>query len=127
MSWEILMPRLLLFPLILGLAFPPASSAQPISVDIKHDAPVLALAWSSDGKRLASADQGGIIRIIEFPSGKELLKIDAGAAVSGVVFSPDAKLLGIKSGGVDGPLSVWDLEGPKKLKQLAFKGYTCNL
>lgn len=102
------------------------SMAQPPTVEVKQEAAVYAVAWSADGKRLASAGENGNIRITEFPSGKELSVLTEGTLVTGLVFSADGKLLGAKSGAQDGPLSVWDLETQKKLKQLAFKGYACN-
>ncbi|MFO0965492.1 MAG: hypothetical protein U0793_07885 [Gemmataceae bacterium] len=102
------------------------AAGQASSLEIKHEGAVFALAWSTDGKRLASAGQGGVIRVTEFPSGKEVTQLKAGAVVTGLAFAPDGKKLGVKSGELDGPLSVWDLETGRKLKQLAFKGYACN-
>src|SRR4051812_22340767 len=102
------------FTLILILVFASTSAAQPL-VEMKQDTGIGALAWSADGKRLASAWEDGTIRVTEIPSGKELFKMSAGVPLSGIVFSPDGNLLGAKSRLKDGPLSVWDVKGQKKL------------
>src|SRR5260370_8052381 len=124
MPEEKLMDRAL--TLLLLLAFAPAGLAQAPVLEIKRDHSVLGLAWSADGKRLASAWQDSMIRISEFPSGKEVAKLNMGTSVSGLVFSGDGKLLGIKSAAKDGPLMVWDVATHKKLRELAYIGYTCN-
>src|SRR5437867_1501530 len=100
------MRRLVPCTLLVSLVFTSAGPAQPPTVEIKHDGPVLALAWSADGKRAASAGSDGVIRITEIPSGKELARLNHEAPVTGVVFSADGKSLGVKSGSEDGPLSV---------------------
>lgn len=105
---------------------PKADAPKQNTIEIKHARLVLALAWSPDGKRLASAADDGSIRVSESLTGKELVRLETGSPVTGMVFSPDGKVLGIKSGSQDGPLVTWDIDAKKKLKQLAFKGYACN-
>jgi sugar lactone lactonase YvrE len=102
------------------------AAAQPNSLEIKQGSPVHAVAWSADGKLIATGSEDGMIRITEAATGAEKLNLNTGTAVTGVVFAHDGKLLGVKSGGPDGPLSVWDIDGKKKNRQLSFKGYTCK-
>jgi WD40 repeat protein len=120
------MNRSILFTVFAILAFASPSLAQAPFLDIKQDTAVIGLAWSADGKRLASAWQDGIIRITEIPSGKEVCKLNIGVPVAGLVFSPDGKLLGLKSGARDRPLMVWDVATQRKLRELAYQGYLCN-
>src|SRR5207249_4421683 len=112
------------YALLCLLALAHSTLAQAPSIQVKHDGAVQALAWSADGKRLASTSEDGVILVTEFPSGKEFSKLNTGTSVTGLVFSADGKMLGIKSGLPDGPLSVWDVATHKKLKQLAFNGYS---
>ena len=114
------------FALLILPACASAVLAQAPVVEIKQDVSVVGLAWSADGKRLASAWQDGMIRITEFPSGKEIAKLTIGVPVTGLVFSADGKILGLKSGAKDGPLMVWDVATQKKLRELSYQGYLCN-
>src|SRR5438309_1314476 len=79
-------------------------AAEPPRVEIKHSGPVLAVAWSTDGKLLASAGDDTVLRITAFPSGDEVARIPAGSLMSGVVFSADSKFIAAKARVADGPL-----------------------
>ncbi len=94
-------------------------------VEIKHPSSVLAVAWSPDGKQLASAGEDGIVFLTAYPSGQALSKFETKGAVGGLAFSPDGKWLGVKS--VDGPLTLREAANGRQLKQLHFPGYTANL
>jgi len=102
------------------------TSAEPPMLEVKHGGPVLALAWSADGKFLASAGEEGIVRVNAFPSGQEICQLPAATPISGVVFAADDKTLGVKASVQDGPLAVWELATKKQLRKLSFPGYTCN-
>jgi WD40 repeat protein len=75
-----------------------------------HTSMVLALAFSSDNNRLASADARGGIRVWDMQSGKVIRSWsqDPGAVLC-VLFSPDGRWLA--SGGADGVVRLWDLNG----------------
>lgn len=113
-------------PLLALLACVSLGRAQAPLAEIKQSGEVRALAWSVDGKRLASGASDGQILISDFPSGKEIRKFDAGGIVTGLVFSPDGKKLGVKSGDRGGPLTVWDLDTGKQLRRVAFVNYACH-
>eukprot|EP00198_Chlamydomonas_reinhardtii_P000796 XP_001690131.1 flagellar associated protein [Chlamydomonas reinhardtii] len=82
------------------------SAAAIASAGVGHSQAVLAVAWSPDGTRLASASSDATARVWEARSGVCSLRLEAGAAeggaeehgarqtsVNSVAFSPDGKLL----------------------------------
>jgi WD40 repeat protein len=72
-----------------------------------HRGPVAALAFTSDGKQLASAGQDGTVWLWDIETGKGRLLLDKqGGGVHAVVFSPDAKRLA--TSGEDRTIRVWD-------------------
>ncbi len=75
---------------------------------IKTDSAVLSLAFSPDGKRLASGAEDGSVRLWSLPDGS-LLHILKGHTkkVNSVVFSPDGQILA--SGSDDGTARLWQV------------------
>lgn len=60
---------------------------------------VTALAYSPDGKLLASGDKGGSVRLFAAATGKALLALRAGAGVTKVAFSADGRTVAATAGG----------------------------
>jgi WD40 repeat protein/serine/threonine protein kinase len=84
-------------------------------VPLRHDAAILSAAISLDGKRIASADQHGFLKIWDLPSGQCLHSIHAypGRQARSVAFSPDGKRLA--SACWDGTVTVWEVESGRPL------------
>jgi WD40 repeat protein len=69
---------------------------------------VCSLAFSPDGKTLASGGWDDCVRLWDVETGKQVRKIDAHKAmVTKVAFSPDGKVLASR-GGLDGMAKLWD-------------------
>jgi WD40 repeat protein len=66
---------------------------------------VYAMAFSPDGKRLATAGADKVVRVWDAESGEEMMALPAGDRVEAVAFSPDGKSLA--AGGRDGTIGVW--------------------
>jgi WD40 repeat protein/tRNA A-37 threonylcarbamoyl transferase component Bud32 len=94
-----------------------------------HADPVLALAWSADGKRLASADGTGTIKLWDAAAGREISTVRAHAgAVYVLSWGPDGKRLA--SAGADNPhpinvgpsqarVKIWDVSTGKEILSLS--------
>ncbi len=82
---------------------------QPDQVFEGHTAPIVSLAASPDGARLASASWDHTVRIWSVEDGSHQVLEGHSQNVNGVVFTPDGRLL--VSVGYDRELRIWPLRG----------------
>jgi WD40 repeat protein len=83
------------------------SSRGPVNSSIR--VPVLAVAFSADGKQLATGGADRLVRLWEVSSGKPIRTLQGHTmTVTGVAFSPDGKRLATSS--LDRTIRIWQLE-----------------
>jgi WD40 repeat protein/serine/threonine protein kinase len=86
-----------------------------------HTDSLLSVAFTSDGKRLATASADKTVKVWDAENGKELLTLEGHTdGVKSVAFSPDGKQLVTAS--PDKAVKVWDTENGKELRTL--QGHT---
>ena len=84
---------------------------------IGHRGAVYRVAFSADGKSLASAGQDGTARLWNVETGQEISSFEGHeSAVSGVAFSPDGRLLATSS--EDETVRLWEIETGVELRQI---------
>ncbi|MDQ2905607.1 MAG: protein kinase [Chloroflexota bacterium] len=104
-------PAPLTAPATVG-ATPPATlpatlPATPTFSYTGHSVAVMGVAWSPNGKRIASADADGMVQVWDAVDGSHILKYRGHASfVYGVAWSPDGKRLASTSD--DTTVQVWD-------------------
>ncbi len=102
------------------------SHTQPVALIEGHTDAVQGVAYSPDGKRLASASADRTVKVWDAQTGQELFTLKGHKnAVRAVVFSPDGKRLasaGGPSGKQDGEVKVWDAQTGQEL--LTLKGHS---
>lgn len=87
----------LLCLLLASLSLAPTARAKPAASRVlqKHAAPVTALAYAPDGKTLASADEGGRVKLTDVSSGKTKLAFRYKEKVAALAYSLDGKILAV--------------------------------
>jgi WD40 repeat protein len=105
----------------LGDPLPEGAVARMGSVRLTHEAHCWCVAFSPDGKVLASGSDDGEIGLWEVPTGKEIRRLQAHTwQVSSLAFSPDCKRLA--SGSRDRTVRVWDVGTGRELHRLRHAG-----
>jgi WD40 repeat protein/DNA-binding SARP family transcriptional activator len=93
--------------------------------DVEHEAAVMTAAWNSEGSHMASADNSGLIRIVN-RSGEEVATLaDADDTdIMRVVFSPDGRWLAVVREGREGrgvsKVAIWDWEAGRIESELKY-------
>src|SRR5580765_6385252 len=85
------------------------ASAQPPRVKVEQKSQVLCVAWSPDGKWLATGTKDGTVYIIDAATGKPIRTFSAHDAVTALAISPTGKSLAVVTGDHDS-LDIWDIE-----------------
>ncbi len=89
-----------------------------------HHAPVMSVAYSPDGKTLASGSYDNTIKFWDVKTGKERATLKGHTdAVNSVAYSPDGKTLA--SGSLDRTIKLWDVKTGKERATL--KGHTSGV
>jgi WD40 repeat protein len=86
-----------------------------------HEDIVLRVAFSPDGRQLASGDRPGTVKIWDAQTGKEQCKFNVGSHIWALAFSPKGRWLATGSR-ADGQAKVWDVSSGRL--RLALPGHT---
>jgi len=89
-----------------------------------HEKTTECLAFSPDGKTLASGGWDGTMRLWDVQTGKQIRILtdkDTGGPVFSIAFSPDGRM--IATGGWDGIARLWDAETGVVLKKMRQPGF----
>ena len=82
---------------------------------------VIAVAWSDDGTKLGSASRDKSAKVFNETNGELVVSYPGhGAPVRGITFLPDGKQMA--SAGTDNKLHRWEIDGAKKVAEVALGG-----
>jgi RNA polymerase sigma factor (sigma-70 family) len=99
---------------------PTPLGAGPPRLQVEHKSIVMCLAWSPDGKRVATGTKEGAVRITDVATGVEVQNLSLGNSTVGIAFSPDGKTLAVIE---DGPgIGIWDIGTGKEQRKMGGVG-----
>jgi len=93
-----------------------AVAGQEVRALATHHWEVESVAFSRDGKWLASSNWDRKVRVMEFPSGNQGREFESPSKPHCVAISPDSKV--IASGDLSPAVTLWDREGGKEIRRL---------
>jgi dipeptidyl aminopeptidase/acylaminoacyl peptidase len=91
---------------------------------VRGAGPMMALAFSPDGKILASGDGAGVVHLTDAATGKALRQLENQGEVVALAFAPDGKTLAVKTR--RGPISLWEITTGKIERTSATHNNGCN-
>jgi RNA polymerase sigma factor (sigma-70 family) len=86
--------------------------AGPPRVLVEYKSPLTCMAWSPDGRVVATGTEDGAIHITEAATGKEVNSFRVGATITALAFAPNGKKLVLGQPGQPG--SIWDIAAGKE-------------
>ncbi len=104
----------------------PASIDRKIMTFLGHTDDVKSVAFSPDGKHVATASSDKSVRIWSIKAGKQIKKLTGhDSVVLDVVFSPDGNRIAASGGFTDPTVKIWDVTSGREL--ITLKGHASGI
>ncbi len=92
----------------------------PLRTVVRHKGPVNAVAFSPDGRYLATASRDNTVALVEVATGREVARIRHEDDVNDVAFSPDGRYLATASG--DGTAALVEVATGREVARIRHEG-----